>query len=51
MRAVKHLLSDSAEWMTNSEFVDKDGKILRAIGEAKIIVDGEEIVNESWACI
>ncbi len=51
MRAVKHLLSDSAEWMTNSEFVDKDGNILRAIGEAKIVVDDNEIINESWACV
>jgi len=51
MRAVKHLLSDSAEWMTNSEFVDKDGNILRAIGEAKIVVEDNEITNESWACV
>ncbi len=51
MRAEKHLLSDSAEWMTNSEFVDKDGNILRAIGEAKIVVEGPEIINETWACV
>ena len=51
MRAVKHLLSDSAEWMTNSEFVDKDGNILRAIGEAKIVVYDNQIINESWACV
>jgi len=51
MKAEKHLLSDSAEWMTNSEFVDKNGNILRAIGEAKIMIAETEITNESWACI
>jgi len=51
MRAETHLLSDTAEWMTNSEFVDKDGNILRAIGEAKIMVSGGVISNESWTCI
>jgi len=51
MRAEKHLLSDSAEWMTNSEFVDKNGNILKAIGEAKILIEGTEITNECWACI
>ena len=51
MRVEKHLLSDTAEWMTNSEFVDKDGNIMRAIGEAKIMVAGGVISNESWTCI
>lgn len=51
MRGDKHLLSDSAEWMTNSEFVDKSGNIFSAIGEAKIMVSKGMISNESWTCI
>ncbi|MDP3452724.1 MAG: hypothetical protein Q8R90_07180 [Bacteroidales bacterium] len=51
MGAEKHLLSDPAEWMTSSEFVDKEGKIKRAIGEAKIIVNELEIINETWSCV
>jgi hypothetical protein len=37
--------------MTSSEFVDKEGKIYKAIGESKITLDSESITNESWACI
>lgn len=51
MRTEKHLLSDSAEWMTNSEFVDKDGNIIKAIGEIRIVVKGQEIIHENWVCI
>ncbi len=51
MRAEKHLLSDPAEWMTSSEFVDKEGIIKRAIGEAKIVVNDHEIINETWSCV
>ena len=51
MRAQKHLLSDSAEWMTNSEVIDKNGNVLRTIGESKIKISGEEITNENWSCI
>jgi hypothetical protein len=51
MKDEKHLLSDSAEWMTTSEFVDSEGKIFRAIGETKITANCETVTNESWACI
>ena len=51
MKDEKHLLSDSAEWMTSSEFVDKEGKIFKAIGESKITHECDYITNESWACI
>ncbi len=51
MRDQKHLLSAPAEWMTSSEFVDKDGNIFKAIGESKIIHDCDGIVNESWTCL
>jgi len=51
MKGVTHLLSDSAEWMTNSEFVDKNGNISNAIGETKIEIGREAISNESWVCI
>jgi hypothetical protein len=51
MNKEKHLLSDSAEWMTNCEFVDKEGNIIKAIGEAKIVIEGTEIINDNWTCI
>lgn len=51
MKRVKHLLSEPAEWITKSEFVDKDGNITTAIGETKIIIESEKIRNETWTCI
>ena len=51
MRKEKHLLSETAEWMTNSEFVDKSGNITRSLGEAKIVIEEGVIINESWTCI
>jgi len=37
--------------MTNSEFVDKEGNILRIIGESKIVIAGEGITRECWGCV
>jgi hypothetical protein len=51
MKRIKHLLSEPAEWITKSEFVDKSGNLTSAIGETKIIVDGANIKNETWICI
>ncbi len=43
-----HLLSETAVWKTESEFILPDGKISRAIGETSIIVQENEIKNNSW---
>jgi hypothetical protein len=43
-----HLLSESAVWKTESEFILPDGKISRAIGETSIVVQKSEIKNNSW---
>lgn len=51
MKKLKHFLSDPAEWITKSEFVDRFGNITTAIGESKIETDGSEITNEVWTCI
>jgi len=44
-----HLLSESAIWQTESEFVLPDGKISKASGETSIVVLENEIENKSWA--
>ena len=43
-----HLLSESATWETESEFVDGNGNISRATGESKIEVFDNYIINKSW---
>jgi len=44
-----HLLSETAKWKTESEFVSPDGIISKATGESYIIVKKQEIRNDSWA--
>lgn len=46
---MKHFLSESALWYSESEFVDPQGNITKTSGESKITVSENEIINESWA--
>ena len=46
---MKHFLSESALWYSESEFVDPQGNIAKASGESKITVTENEILNENWA--
>ena len=44
-----HLLSETAIWKSESEFVSPEGTITKAFGESSIVVKGSEIKNNSWA--
>ncbi len=46
---MKHLLSESGSWLTNSEFVAADGSITIAKGMSVIFIEEKVITNESWA--
>lgn len=43
-----HLLSESAVWKSESEFILANGEISRASGETSIVVLKNEIKNNSW---
>lgn len=45
-----HLLSESAIWKTESEFISNNGAISNAIGETSIVYGNDIIKNNSWAC-
>lgn len=44
-----HLLSETAIWKTESEFITPDGTVSKALGETSILIKGNEIENNSWA--
>lgn len=46
-----HLLSETAKWITESEFVYPNGEISKAMGESEIIVSGKDISNNSWVLL
>lgn len=46
-----HLLSETGKWKTESEFVSPDGIISKATGESNIVVNKQEIRNNSWAVL
>lgn len=48
---VKHLLSESATWITDSEFIDRDGKVSEGEGQSEIKVDGDVITNRSHVIV
>lgn len=43
-----HLLSETALWKTESEFVSADGTISPSAGETSICIEGTTIYNNSW---
>jgi hypothetical protein len=43
-----NLLSETALWITESEFVTPDGVITRSKGETKVEVQDKTIFNNSW---
>ncbi len=43
-----HLLSETAKWITKSEFVSPKGIITRANGETNIVIGDKYIENHSW---
>jgi hypothetical protein len=43
-----HLLSETATWKTQSEFVTPEGEINQGIGETRITIMDEIILNDSW---
>lgn len=45
----KHLFSESAVWVTESEFTDANGNISKGNGESHITVSEDKILNKSWA--
>jgi|SRR5574344_1583758 hypothetical protein len=47
---IMHLLSESAIWKTESEFISNNGAISNAIGETSIVYGNDIIKNNSWAC-
>lgn len=46
-----NLLSETALWKTESEFVTPNGNIARSMGETKVEVKGEAISNNSWVIL
>nr|WP_320000151.1 hypothetical protein [uncultured Draconibacterium sp.] len=46
-----HLLSESAVWNSMSEFISSDGTTTKAIGETSIVINENEIINNSWASL
>lgn len=44
-----HLFSEGNTWITESEFVDGRGNILKAVGESVISIQENVIVNHSYA--
>lgn len=45
---MNHLLSETALWITESEFVYPDGCISKGKGESNVVVKGKTIINNSW---
>lgn len=48
METPTHLFSESARWITSSEFVDREGNITLAEGESVIEIQEDHIHNTSW---
>lgn len=46
-----HLLSETALWKTESEFVSTDGTISPSAGETSICIEGDTIYNKSWVAM
>jgi hypothetical protein len=46
-----NLLSETALWKTESEFVTPTGNITRSMGETKVEVKGKTISNHSWVIL
>lgn len=51
MEKTLHFLSESAIWETTSEFVTPTGEVSKGTGESIIKIDGDLIINESWAIL
>ncbi len=47
----KHLLSETAQWVTESEFVSSNGEVSKATGQSEIIKNEESIENNSWVLL
>ncbi len=45
---MNHLLSETALWITKSEFVYPDGSVSNGKGESNVVVKGDTIINNSW---
>jgi hypothetical protein len=44
---MKHLFSDSGDWLVYAEFIDPFGKVMLSTGKADISVDENGIVNDT----
>lgn len=51
MEKTHHFLSESVIWETVSEFITPTGEISKGMGESVIKIDGDLIINESWAML